>query len=118
MDSFSKSESKALRALASLAYERELSAALAQLQGQFDDWLAGKLSPFDLSDFIHKFHDSTARQLYTFYSGKPAPCVAYALTTGVLSEQEVSKDLASKLHDMVEFYRTEWPQAESRQPAV
>src|SRR5690349_2784299 len=115
MDSFSKSEGKQLRALASLAYERELSAALAQLEGQFVDWRAGKLSPFELSDAIHKFHDGTGRQLYVFYTGKPALCVAHALATGVLSEQEVSKDLASKLQSMVEFYRTEWPQVESRE---
>ena len=106
MDSFSKSESKQLRALASLAYERELFAALAQLERQFVDWRAGKLSSFDVSDAIHKFHDGTARQLYVFYSGKPAPCVAYALAAGVLNEQELPKDLASRLQSMVAFYRT------------
>lgn len=118
MDSFSKSENKQLRAAASIAYERELAAALAQLERQFVDWHAGQLSPFDLSDAIHKFHDGTARRLYVFYAGKPALCVAHALATGVLSEQEVSNDLASKLQSMVEFFRTEWPVVESRESAV
>lgn len=118
MESFSKSESNQLRALAGIAYERELTAALGRLQGQFADWRAGQLSPFALSDAIHAFHNVTARDLYVFYRGKPSPCVAHALATGVLSEQEVPPGLASKLRGLVEFYRTELPRLDSREPVV
>jgi hypothetical protein len=45
-------------------------------------------------------------------------CVGHALATGVLSEQEVSNDLASKLQGMVEFFRADWPDVESRESAV
>ena len=118
MESFTKSERKQLRTLAGIAYERELAAALAQLDGRFADWRAGKLSPFELSDALHQFHNGISRDLYSFYGGNPAICVAHGLAAGVLPAAEVPGDLAAKLRSLVEFYRTGSPPVESREPAV
>ena len=83
MDSFSKSQSKHLRALTGIAHERELAGALIELEAQFAEWRAGRLSSFDMSDVIHAFHNGRARQLYIFYvEGRPATCVAHALANG------------------------------------
>jgi hypothetical protein len=119
MDSFSKSQSKHLRALAGVAHERELAAALTELEAQFVEWRAGRLSAFDLSDAIHAFHNGRARQLYVFYvEGRPAPCVAHALANGTLREAEIPSELGAKLTGLVEFYRSELPAIESRTPVV
>ncbi len=62
-DRFTKSERKELRRLAGLAYERELAKALEALEESFGQWRKKKISAFELSDCIHKFHNGTARNL-------------------------------------------------------
>ena len=118
MEQFSKSERKDLRALAGIAYERELARALTQLEADFASWHAGERSPFDVSDAIHEFHNGIARELYVFYGGNPSTCVAHALATGVLRSDEVASQLAAKLSALVEVYRAEPSRAEFNDPAV
>lgn len=63
MEQFTRAERKELRRLAGLAYERELAHELTTIEAAFRAWRAGELSPFDLSDRIHAFHNGVARDL-------------------------------------------------------
>ena len=83
------------------------------------EWRAGRLSPFELSEAIHAFHNGRARQLYVFYvEGRPATSVAHALATGTLREAEVPRELGAKVAGLVAFYRSELPASDSHSPAV
>ena len=119
MEPLSRRERKELRELAGIAWERELAGALATLEDQFRAWRAGQLSPFALSEAIHKYHNGAARDLYVFYAGgHPEPCVARAIAAGLLARAEVSADLLRKLGTLVEFFETQAAEAASRAPAI
>lgn len=96
---------KKVRALARLAYERELANALAALEAEFTHWRAGRLDAFDLSDRVHAFHDGTARDLYKLYVlGEPELVVARALERGLVSEAEADAEVleaVTKLRDLL-----------------
>jgi len=87
----SKAERRAIRELAGLAYERELAGELTKLRASFDAWIAGQMTPFDLEQIIHQFHDGVARQLYNRYSsGSTLPhAVAAAVLRGTISVAEI-----------------------------
>ncbi len=54
---FTKLERKELRKVAGLAYEREFATALELLEENFRQWRGNKITVFELSDFIHQFHN-------------------------------------------------------------
>jgi hypothetical protein len=58
----SKAERRAIRELAGLAYERELAGELTKLRASFDAWVAGQMTPFELEQVIHQFHDGVSRR--------------------------------------------------------
>jgi hypothetical protein len=64
---FTKRQNKHLRELANKAYAIELSNCMKELHLRFEEWKAGKLTVFELSDLIHKFHDGDSRDLFKFY---------------------------------------------------
>jgi len=95
---FTKAELRTLRDLAGTAYERELDAALKEFAADVDDWRAGRINAFDLSDCIHEFHNTTARELWKLYNGlKPPFIVTSALERGVLVESDVPGPLRARL---------------------
>ena len=49
-----------------LTYERELAKALESLGEDFKRWRKTKISAFELSELIHKFHNGIARDLWSF----------------------------------------------------
>src|SRR5262249_61675494 len=67
MKELPKAARRLIREWCATAYERELNAELGKLHELFHQWEASALSPFDLSDAIHRFHDGPARQLYGAY---------------------------------------------------
>lgn len=97
---------KHLRDLASLAYERELNQALGALADDFDRWRRRDLSPWNLTDKIHVFHQGPARDLFVFYrdSGEPM-AVGRAVARGLLEESEIPADVFPYIAASVEFYR-------------
>ncbi len=108
MQTITRSERKVLRRLADVAYARELGQELTRLEAGFGEWRAGRLSPFALSDLIHRFHDGDARDLYAMYTrSHPEQIVARALAAGLLAPDEVPGDCGSKLAASVEFFRQE-----------
>jgi len=50
-----KVQRRRLRELAELAYERELSRELSDLEAEFGRWRSGETNAFDLSEAIHGF---------------------------------------------------------------
>lgn len=89
-----KSQHRRLSELAALAYQRDLDAELTKLEAEFQRWRAGELSPHDLSDLIHAFHQGPSRQLFSRYDRKFRDfAVADAIRRGVLSEDEVGAEI-------------------------
>ena len=57
---FTRLERKELRRLGGVAYERELAKALTSLEEDFKRWMKNKITAFELSELIHKFHNGVA----------------------------------------------------------
>jgi hypothetical protein len=98
-----------LRELSTQAYERELSHALDKLSTQFDDWQAGKIGPWELTEVIHKFHDGQARDLFKLYESAPdlRPVIARAVAEGILTQEDVPGSVWPYIESVVEFYQQE-----------
>ncbi|MEK6564079.1 MAG: hypothetical protein AABZ65_03505 [Candidatus Omnitrophota bacterium] len=95
---FTKSERKELRELVGLAYERELGKALEALEESFRQWRKKKISAFELSDRIHKFHNGVARDLWGFYEiGHTELLVRHAIAEEIILKSEVSPGILGKL---------------------
>ncbi len=106
--SYTKSQMRQLRRLADLAYDRELSTALNELEAEFARWHAGEIVPLELSDLIHRFHDGIARDLWKEHTHvRPPQIVARAVATAVLAESDVGPALMPLLKMSIEFYRWE-----------
>jgi hypothetical protein len=100
---------KELRQLVETAHDRELGLYLSHLERRFAAWRDGKLAPGELSDFIHEFHDGSARAVYKTYSMlKPHQPVARALGIGLLRDDEVSEGLRQTLSDAITYYREQY----------
>jgi hypothetical protein len=67
-----KKQKAELRRLAGLAHERELSAAIRELDLEFERWKKGEISVFALNERIHKFHHGISRDLYALYDPRGA----------------------------------------------
>ncbi len=102
---FSKSERAKLRHLAAEAHARELSEALTKLFERFQSWGRDQLGAFDLNQDIHEFHNGVSRELYVRYvMGALALAVIGAISTGVLSPENVGEGVMSKLGDSVQAF--------------
>lgn len=81
-----------------MAYERELAKALGILEKSFRQWRKNKITAFELSDFIHKFHNGIARDLWSFYTnGDNDLTVSRAISKGILLETEVNPSIIKKI---------------------
>ena len=88
-----KKQRKHIRELASVSYERALAAALDKLLAAFQKWKQGGMSPFDLNEEIHQYHNGTARDLYKQYAMcDPDMAVMFALADGILKIEELNED--------------------------
>ena len=113
-EGFTKAERRTLRELAGLADDRELGAALSRLEASFADWRAGRISPHELSDRVHAFHQGPARDLYVLYTRvHPDTLVARAVAYDIIREDEVPPDLLPRLARTIAFYRSELAPPES-----
>jgi hypothetical protein len=114
MEPITRRESKDLRRLAGIAYDRELSRELTRLETSFAEWRAGQRTAHDVSAAIHEFHDGVARDLWVLYNRvDPSSTVPRAVVSGVLAEDEVPTPLLAKLHNALEFYRHESDRSDS-----
>lgn len=63
-----KADKKKVRQLASIAWERELRHELRKIAEAIEEMENDSLSPFDVNNSIHKFHNGASRDLYNQYS--------------------------------------------------
>jgi hypothetical protein len=97
---------KQIRELVGKAHDRELNLYISELENRFTEWREGKISPIELSDFIHEFHNGEARVVYKTYTTlKRDQLVARAIGIGLLSEDEVSSEIKEKIAGAIDFFR-------------
>lgn len=87
-----KSDRRTIRKLADLAWDRELRRELRVISTTIQQMESGSISPFEVSDHIHRFHNGASRELYKQYS-QSLPwmgiCMAYA--DGVLADRDIAE---------------------------
>ena len=59
-----KADKKKVRELAGIAWERELREEIRGIADAINEMENGSLSPFDVNDRIHEFHNGASRDLY------------------------------------------------------
>ena len=105
-DGWTRNQRRELRDLQGIAWERELTGALEELQKDFQSWNNGDISPFELNDRIHCFHNGPSRQLFNTYSGSlDTLWLDQVITRGVIEESEVSEGLLAIFRAGIERYR-------------
>ncbi|MEK7255838.1 MAG: hypothetical protein AAB316_13900 [Bacteroidota bacterium] len=106
---YTKNVKRQIRELASLLYERELNGELSKLDKDFEAWRKGILSPFELSEKIHHFHQNEARELFNKFTTNSVldMNVAWGIVQGKLKKEEVSAEVAEALARQIAFYRSQ-----------
>jgi len=102
MNDRTKAFRRAIRELATVAYERELGSALESLQRHFSAWREGEMSPFELTDAIHRFHNGIARELHNQYSSQSflEAAVAGAIIRGTIAASEIPEAARERLDEL------------------
>jgi hypothetical protein len=114
-DVWTKKQRRELSELQGLAWERELSAALEGLQKEFASWQNGDISPFELNDRIHRFHNGRSRELFNNYTGSlDMFFLEFAVARGVIEESEVSEDLLNMYRPHIDSCRERLRKSEER----
>ena len=94
INSLTKGQKRELRRIIGLAYERELSAKLSELEEQFRRWRAGEIDAHDVSQAIHEFHQGAAREIWSRYNGGDLLLTAMiAVHGGTVAEHEVASGM-------------------------
>lgn len=102
----SKAKRRELARLTGLAHDRELGLYLSELEARFRKWREGRIGPSELSDFIHKFHGGSAREVFkTYRLLRRDQLVARALGIGLLKKDEVAEEIRESLADLIDHYR-------------
>lgn len=87
-----------------VAYERELTKELWKLSENFGKLDSGELTPFDVSDAIHLFHDGICRELYVRYTMSGLDnesLVSCAVAYGTISREELQPELLEYLDEQI-----------------
>ena len=102
---FIKTQKKKLRELAGIANERELGRELEMLYQHFENWRNKKISCFELSDLIHKFHQGASREIWKTYAySDPDMAVSRAVALGILKREEIPENLLDILDLKIGFF--------------
>ncbi|MBW2689292.1 MAG: hypothetical protein JRC99_05110 [Deltaproteobacteria bacterium] len=109
MSDMTKSQKKHLRQLAGQCYEKEMTLVLESLYEDFKKWEKSEITPWDLNDKIHQYHDGTARELYKLYEGlnDPRVALAQAVAKGIIKIEDVPENCRPLLTDLIDFYQNE-----------
>ena len=103
---FTKAQRRRLRELGGMAYERELSAELSNLETEFRRWHAGEINAHELSDRIHRFHQGPAQKLFSKYEHSNLDfAVADAIHRGLITKEEAGADGMEMLRVQLDFLR-------------
>lgn len=97
-----------VREWAGVAHDRDLRKALGELRVQFGRWERGEISPFELNEFVHQFHDGTSREIWKRYATNHLePAVASAVAAGILQREELPAELLQHIAGLIEFYEAD-----------
>jgi hypothetical protein len=109
MEQFSKHVRRQLREAAATAHERALSRALEPLHAAFEQWKRGEISPFDLSDQIHRFHNGVRREIYGLYTDSETRIsVAAAVHQGLMKLEELHPDIRPEVERILAVASQDW----------
>ena len=92
-----------MRDLVGLAHERELGAALSDLESKFKAWRAGQINCFELNYEIHKHHNGISRDLWSKYGVHPEMLLPMLVANGVIKASEVPEELMEAIRDAVDL---------------
>jgi hypothetical protein len=99
-----------VREWAGITHDRELAKSLADLRSEFDRWQRGEISPVELNDLIHRFHDGASRNIWQRYATNHLePALALAVATGILRKDELPPELLQHIAGLIEFYEADEP---------
>ncbi len=109
MRDFTKKARYQIRQLASLLYERELNEELSKLDAHFDAWRKGVISPFELTEQIHHFHQKPARELYNRfeYNDMLHLVVAQGIVAGTIKPDEVPPEAREAMATALALFQSE-----------
>ncbi len=103
-----KQTKKLIRQYGAIANERELSQVLRDLHSEFERWQKGEISPGDLNDKIHEFHDGPSKNIWVKYStSNPQAGLAAAIASGLITKDEVPLQLLDFLARNIEYFESE-----------
>ena len=90
-----------------LAYERELSDALAVVETGFQRWRDGEISAADLDNLIHEHHQGPSRKIWKMYSSASDWEIALpgAIHRGYLKVEDLPEDFWEALGPRIEEIR-------------
>ncbi len=75
---------------------------------QFERWRSGEISPAELNDLIHQFHDGPSRDVWRKYAtNRLEPALGFAVATGILRKEELPAELLQHLAGLIDFYEAE-----------
>jgi hypothetical protein len=101
-----KSQKRRIRELAGIAYERELTRELTDLEAEFVRWRKGEIDADDLSDRIRRFHQGPNHRLFLTYTGSSKDlAVAAAIAKGMITEAEAGPEILDLLRGGIERAR-------------
>ncbi|MBN1878150.1 MAG: hypothetical protein JXA33_28270 [Anaerolineae bacterium] len=114
---YSKQIRRWLRDWAMVAYARELTRELTQLDQNFARWRAGEIDSRELNYFVHHYETGAARELYKQYEeGSDDMNVAYAIIAGILEREEVPVEVIEALDRPLSFYESVKARGDLRLP--
>ncbi len=115
---FTKSEGKKIRQLAGLAWERELRDELRKIAAAIEEMENGRVSTFDVTDRIHKFHNGASRDLYKQYSNSfPWLAVCRAHFDRVLTDDDIA-DASDVIRDGIREFAATFAKLDSETGTV
>lgn len=87
-----------------MSYQKELGAELKLLQDRFKDWENKKIDGFELNEYIHKFHNGAAQEIWKKYNYTDADMiVASAAAFGILKRDEIPDEIFDIIEQRIKF---------------
>ena len=101
---------RALRELAGVVHEEELRQALEPVADALHRMRRGEISPIEVSEIIHEFHQGPARWIWASHlSLDPVSLVARGVAGGVLPRERVPAEILAALEPKILAYRDDDP---------
>lgn len=110
MQNFTKKVKSQIRNLIPLLYQRELQLELEKLDQHFAQWRNEEISPFELSEHIHEFHQNPSRELFSKYQSRPLfpTYIAQGVAKKLLDQSEIPTETWDALEININYWKKEF----------